>query len=560
MEKKLKRIFGIDLGTTYSCIAHIDEYEKLEIIPDADYNRPTVPSVVYFEEEGNVVVGESAKESSVFHPLRVVSEVKRHMGDPSWRFDLDGDPSKHEYRPEEISSLILRKLCRDAEQRLGYPVRDVVITCPAYFGIAEREATKQAGELAGLTVHSIINEPTAAALAYGMENEENQTILVFDLGGGTFDVTLLDIKNPLFTVICTGGDHQLGGRDWDKAVIAYLADEFTKQTNSSDDPLDDPETLAELFIKVEAAKKTLSTKQKAHVRFSYQGESISLELTRDIFDQKTNDLLERTIMLTDEMLKQAALKNYTRFDQILLVGGSTKMPQVTARLKQRFPDLPIQSFYPDEAVARGAALYGWKLGIDKAIQIAIKEKTGQPLGDYQLGSQPDFVLKAALREVAEANALRLDTVSKLGVASITNVASKSFGIVAFNRENQEVVCNLAKINDSLPISVTEMFGTRFDFQEQLSIKVMENKFPTDEVGDLGECKLIKDGYMELPPGLPANSPIEVKFTLNAEGILELVATELSTRREVNIRAETAAVMSLKEFKESAKHLGGLVVL
>jgi molecular chaperone DnaK len=224
-------IFGIDLGTTYSCIAYVDEFGKSVIISNSEGDR-TTPSVVQFEEN-NRVVGKEAKNSAVLNPSQVVEMVKRHVGESNWRFGYNGT----EYTAEEISSYILRKLVEDAEQSLGFSVKDVVITCPAYFGIAQRDATAHAGEIAGLNVREVINEPTAAAIMYGLQNEQDQVVLVYDLGGGTFDITVIEISAGAITVIATGGDHNLGGRNWDEAVVRYLAEQWKRETGSSDDPI-----------------------------------------------------------------------------------------------------------------------------------------------------------------------------------------------------------------------------------------------------------------------------------------------------------------------------------
>ena len=267
MSEGLKRVYGIDLGTTYSAIAYVDEHGKPVIVPNQESERIT-PSVVLFDGD-NIIVGNTAKESAKVEPHRVVSRIKQHMGDPNFVFQYEGQA----FSPEDISSFILRKVVGDAEIALGDKITDVVITCPAYFGTPEREATANAGRLAGLNVRAILNEPTAAAVAYGLEQGEDQTVLVYDLGGGTFDITMIEIKDRLIRVICTGGDHRLGGVLWDEAIVMYLAEQFRTQTGEAADPLDDPEVLNDLFLQAERGKKTLTQRDKAPFRVTHAGQS-----------------------------------------------------------------------------------------------------------------------------------------------------------------------------------------------------------------------------------------------------------------------------------------------
>ena len=361
MSEGLKRVYGIDLGTTYSAIAYVDEHGKPVIVPNQESERIT-PSVVLFDGD-NIIVGNTAKESAKVEPHRVVSRIKQHMGDPNFVFEYEGQA----FSPEDISSFILRKVVGDAEIALGEKITDVVITCPAYFGTPEREATANAGRLAGLNVRAILNEPTAAAIAYGLEQGEDQTVLVYDLGGGTFDITMIEIKDRLIRVICTGGDHRLGGVLWDEAIVMYLAEQFRTQTGEAADPLDDPEVLNDLFLQAERGKKTLTQRDKAPFRVTHAGQQARVELDRDKFEEITKHLLDRTIELTHEMLADARAKGYTQFDKIILVGGATRMPQVRNRLVAEF-NIEPEIYDPDEAVAKGAALYALKESLLDQVQ------------------------------------------------------------------------------------------------------------------------------------------------------------------------------------------------
>ena len=355
-----KKVFGIDLGTTYSCVAYIDEHDMPVILKNAE-DELTTPSVVHFESEKEIWVGAAAKENLKMYPDQVVDCIKRSMGQKGFSLNINGI----DYRPEEISNYILQKLVKDAVDRLreecklgaDETVTDVVITCPAYFGLDEKNATMEAGKMAGLNVLSIINEPTAAAIAYGVVNKDtDKTVLVYDLGGGTFDITMIHIKPQEIRVVCTGGDHGLGGKDWDDRIIMYLADEFKNRTGVTGNIEDDPEAYNELALSAERAKKLLSIKEKAPVSINFMGERARVELTREKFDEITMDLLERTIGLTEDMFAEAEKKGYKKSDvsEILLVGGSSKMPQVERRVKEAF-NLPIMMFDPRPCGCEGCS-------------------------------------------------------------------------------------------------------------------------------------------------------------------------------------------------------------
>lgn len=546
MAEMTTKIYGIDLGTTYSCIAYVDEFGKPVTIANIEGER-TTPSVVFFDG-GNRVVGNEAKNNAVLYPEQVVALVKRHMGEPAWIFVYDGI----EYHAEEISSYILRKLVEDAEQA-GHSIHDVVITCPAYFGINERDATAKAGEIAGLNVRSIINEPTAAAVAYGLHSTEDQVVLVFDLGGGTFDITMIEIRSGEINVIATGGDHYLGGTNWDEVVVQYFAEQWATITGSSEAPLDDIETLQDLFLKAEQAKKALSAREKTDVAVTHAGQREKISLTREKFNELTSHLLERTVEYTHQMLAEAAKKGYTHFDKILLVGGATKMPQVTQRLLSEFGSEP-QSFEPDEAVAKGAALYGQKLAIGDAVKIKIAE-----WGETTRETAPAAVIAKAQQAIADEFGLTLPSVKRFDTLAITNVTSRSFGVVAFDEMNQEAVSNLIRVNDKVPAQVSQRFGTYEENQTNAEIRIMENLRSEDRV-EVGECSEIGNAILDLPAGLSASSPIEITFRLDEQGRLHATALELSKHKTIDVHIETARVISQEEFAEAKSRSKQLVVL
>ena len=537
MSDQIPTIYGIVLGTTYSCIAHIDEFGRPSAIPNSEGSRIT-PSVIFFDGESRVV-GNEAKNNAHLHPDQVVEMVKRQMGHSDWAFFYNGV----EYSPEEISSYILRKVVGDAEQFLGVKITDVVITCPAYFGINEREATAKAGEIAGLNVRSIINEPTTAAISYGMHEEKDQVVLVYDLGGGTFDITMIEIKSGEINVIATGGDHFLGGRNWDEVIVNYLAEEWKTISGSTGDPLDDPETAQDLFLKAERAKISLSARDKTDVAVIHAGDRQTITLTREKFDELTANLLERTIEYTRLMLEEAAKKGYTKFDQILLVGGATRMPQVTERLKREFPIEP-KSLDPDEAVAKGAAWFGQKLAVGDAIKVKIE-------GWGKDAEKVDEATKArAEQEVADMMGLPSTTVKRYQDMIIRNVTSHSFGVIALEKATRrEIVSNIILKNTTVPIQAKQTFGTVEANQETVDIRIVENSFSTNSV-EVSDSEEIGNAVLNLPPGLPESAPIEITFELNDQGRLHATAREMSANRVVQVDVQTSRVISEEKLEEA----------
>ena len=536
-------VFGIDLGTTYSCISHVDQFGKAVTIPNLEGDRVT-PSAVFFDGEERIV-GIEAKNNRVLYDNQVVEMVKRQMGQTGWSFFCDG----RDYSAEEISSYILRKLAQDAEMATGIPVTDVVITCPAYFGINEREATAKAGEIAGLNVRSIINEPTAAAIAYGLHDELDQTILVYDLGGGTFDITMIEIKKGEITVIATGGDHNLGGKDWDSALMGYLSSQWMDQTASFEDPMDDPDTVADLFGKAESAKKSLSARQQTNVAVMHAGQREKIEITRDKFDEITKSLLERTIEYTHKMLGEAKKKGFASFDKIILVGGSARMPQVAARLKAEFGMEP-QLFEPDEAVAKGAALYGQVLMVNDAVKIK--------LGTDSRNATASEVARAQ-KEVADEFGLMLPSVQKYDNLTITNVTSRSFGVEVIDlATDQKIVANLIKVNDTVPTETTQQFGTYEANQMNVEIRIMENIL-SDMSVQPADCEEIGNAMLDVPSGLPKGSPIEVTFALDEQGRLHAKAREVTANRIIEVTIETTRIISQEQFEEAKERSQELVV-
>ncbi len=553
-----KRIFGIDLGTTYSSIAYVDEFGKAVIVPNAE-NERTTPSVVFFDES-SIVVGDVAKESAKLYPNDVVSFVKRSMGEPNFIFVHNAE----EYRAEEISAYVLKKLGQDAEQFLGEKVTDVVITCPAYFGINEREATRKAGEIAGFNVRQIINEPTAAAIAYGtLDATDDRVVLVYDLGGGTFDVTMIDIKKDSVEVICTGGDHHLGGKDWDDRIVAYLVEMFQTETGMDEDILDDPDTWQDLQLSAEKAKKILSQRPNAPISVTHGGERVKITMDRVKFEEITADLIERTIEFTRQMLEDAKGKGYRHFHEFILVGGASRMPQVKERIEKEFKIVP-KIFDPDEAVAKGAAIYGWKLTLnDDLIRrlSARSKKTISHVDDIssmiarrELSADD---VKAAAREVADQTGYTLPSVES-AMMKVKNVTSKSFGVVAHNTRDEQIVFNIVLRNTTVPISRQKKFYTAIPNQKSVLIRIMESETKLIEIPEEHAVE-IKTAILTLPPNLPADLPIDITFTLNEEGRLHVTALETSQARQVEVMLDTTSVISGDDFDRAKARSQSLVI-
>ncbi|MBP5622058.1 MAG: Hsp70 family protein [Thermoguttaceae bacterium] len=541
--KKSDRVFGIDLGTTYSCISYVDDYGKVQVIPN-ERNQRTTPSVVWFKEDNRVVVGEEAKEATPICPNDVCQFVKRSMGDSSFYAVYSGEART----PEEISSFILKKLAKDASEALGEEVKDVVITCPAYFFIKERNATKRAGELAGLNVLHILNEPTAAAISYGLSaGGEDKTILVFDLGGGTFDVTSIHFGANEDRVLFTDGDHRLGGKDWDDRLVRLIAERYQEETGSGEDLLQSQEALAELFLIAERAKKQLSEREKTSVRFTYGEESVRFDVTREEFENITSDLLTRTIEFTRNIFEKTR-ETGELIREILLVGGSSKMPAVAERIEREFGMKP-KLYDPDEAVARGAGIFGNNLRLRKIAE----EKTGKKTTELTLEDCED---------VAADCGYTLETVQK-AMRTFSNVTSKTFGqSLVSAKTGKDAVYNYIYRYTPLPAEETQINGTLVDNQENVLVEIYSNTSsrPTNpENEDLrwisyDECELIWKGVLDLPnKTMPAGSPIKSTFEISDEGLLTVTVTELKTGANLVAHIDTTDPdASLEKFAQEKR--------
>lgn len=540
-----KYVFGIDLGTTYSCIAYVDETGRATVVNNSEGTN-TTPSVVNFASPSQVVVGQVAKENAVIDPDNTISLVKTLMGKTDFAISYNGEDKS----PEEVSAYILRKVAEDAAKMLDTEVKDVVITCPAYFGTAERTATKNAGIIAGLNVLEVISEPTAAALYYGCAREqEEKTILVFDLGGGTFDVTIMNISSEKIEVICSDGNHELGGKDWDEAVMRYLAEEFISQTGF--DGEFDEYAQQDMRLKAEKAKQQLTSRDQVPVMLDAAGLRARINLTREKFDEITSALLGEAIEKTESAIDIAKEKGYN-IDEILLVGGSTRMPQVIKAIVDRFGMEP-KILDPDEAVAKGAAIH--------AVNVYVNNQKSLEPGDV---GETTVNVGGATKEInaddyKEELAVQPEMMSIGGKTRQVVVATtKSFAIeVLINGESK--CCNMIIKNEPMPngsISVTKEFGTNVANQESAELVVYESDF-MEETFDVDKDFVLGTATLELSENLPVGSPIQVTFTLSTEGILEVSGVDKTTGREVHATMQAKGIMAeekVDELKEKSKQM------
>lgn len=545
-------VLGIDLGTTYSCVAYMDENDKPVVLKNSEGDL-TTPSAVWFEDQNTITVGLTAKESAVMYPEQVVTFIKRYIGQLGFVRTINGVDMK----PEEISSYILKKVVQDAEEtlrregKLGVDehCKDVVITCPAYFGVVERDATQTAGKIAGLNVMAIINEPTAAAIAYGVtDSTQEKTVLIYDLGGGTFDVTMINIKPDEIRVICTGGNHSLGGKDWDDRILRYLVEQYQEQTGDMDDITEDLEVLQELQLSVERAKKLLTAKEKAPILVNYQGKRARFELTREKFDELTEDVLGQTIEYTRIIFKEAEKKGFKQSDvsEILLVGGSSNMPQVMSRVKAEF-GIETKMFDPHEAVAKGAAIYASKMSDYNIVLEEVAKSQGvtvEELKDKIDNGQMD------LQEEAEKANVKVRKGGRLP-GKIINVSSRSFGTEAYDDDDVLKLFNIILKNADLPATGVSSFYPRYANQKSALFTVKES-LSSEEVIEPEIGKDIGRAELTLPTGVTKSTEIQVTFRLDNSGLLHLHAKEMKDGREVEAEFQTTAAMSEEEMSNAIR--------
>ena len=548
-----KYVFGIDLGTTYSCIARVDDTARAEVIKNNDGDNIT-PSVVAFEGD-NVIVGADAKAEAVLNPETTVMLVKTLMGKTDFAINYNGEDKT----PEEISAFILRKLTQDASEQLGVEVKDVVITCPAYFGTAERTATKNAGKIAGLNVLEIISEPTAAALYYGCAKEQDEkTILIYDLGGGTFDVTIMRISADKIEVICSDGDHDLGGKNWDEVLIGYLANQFVEKIGY--DIEFDEYAKQDLRLKAEKIKKQLTSISQAGDMLEVMGNREKVTITRDEFDEITSTLLNETLKKTKEAIEVAKNKGYDVIDEILLVGGSTRMPQVKKALAKNFSEIEIKILDPDEAVAKGAAIH--------AVNVYVNNQKSLTAKDFESNEEVKVTVNGDEKELKaqdyKENLTFSPEMMSIGgnTREIVIATTKSFAVKVENKEGIKSCFNMIIKNEAMPsgfLEVSGNFSTLYDNQATVDIEIYENDY-MDKYFEVDEDLKIGDAVLELPKNTPAGSPVEITLKLNKEGILEVKGLDKTGNKQVNVKFETKGVMTKEELERLTQKSQGIAVL
>ncbi len=560
----MAQVYGIDLGTTYSVITTLDENGMPVVIPNQDEGSDLLASAVYFQEGADPVVGEIAKAQADFEPDRVIQFVKRYIGKADApTYEIDGV----QYDPITISAMILKRLKAYADAQ-GHNVENVVITCPAYFGNDEKAATKQAGIIAGLNVLNIVHEPTAAALNYCLhEYQENRKVMVYDLGGGTFDITLFDFSvdaagKAMIDVIRTGGNDRLGGIDWDARMFELMCRKYAAETGTDESAMDD-ELRAIIRQQVEQAKKDLSLLPKKGYTIKYDGDRTRIELTREEFEEVTQDLVQQTLDCVEKLLSDVSM-TAEQVDTVLLVGGSTLMPMVKNAVEGMFPGR-VRVEQPNLAVAKGAALSAaieWNEMMDKIAE-------GQELptmgleGDESLSDQfsPE---EAALQKI---------NVSE-NVSTVSDKLTRSLGPAIFTDGDAYMINNLLFVGDVIPAESEAVYGTRTENAAEIVVMVYENISEDRDYPYVPPCfdiegnpmytdpalqvNRIGEVHLQLPPNTPKGSPIRVVFKASTVG-LEVTATNMETNESAKAFIKSEVLKDESEIRKERSRFADIQI-
>ncbi len=520
---------GIDLGTTYSCLAYIDDNN--EPVVERNYeHEDTTPSVILFNDVGEKLVGSSAKDMFLMYSSdRFVLDIKRKMG-TDYSVDIDGI----RYTPPTLSGLILRKLLKDFEENHGLDegsVKSAVITVPAYFGQEEREATVNAGKIAGLEEVTLLNEPTAAAICFGFGNNQGgpKKVLVYDLGGGTFDVTVLQIDGKSFTAIATDGQRLMGGKDWDAALKQIIIGKIAEMSGLSEGEIEaDNDIMEALVLDSEDLKKRLSTSESTRGTMTIGGRKVTYTVTREEFEDATRHLIDSTADTVEEVLNS---KNLTvgDIDAFLLVGGSSRMPQVKSVISSRFPGANIKIYDPDQSIAKGAAVYCKSRDVLSDAKAEIK----QQMDAQQTAPADETEMASRVDEVA---------MSTDDAIVVHNVLSKSLGVKAGDGNGNEYISNIVFRDVTLPLVENRTYYPYVDGQLSVEVEIFENSARNNEDGmrvELADATLVGSFPMKLPEDVTKNTPINIRFTVNDDGMVFAYVECKDQHAEYNLKTKTS---------------------
>ncbi len=567
-------VLGIDLGTTFSAMSIVNQYGKPEIITNAE-GFPTTPSVVHFYDDDACVVGDEAVKMVVIDPENVIRFIKRHMGEEDFSLEFFG----RSHTPQEISALILRKLKEDAEELLGCEINDAVVTVPAYFNSAQRGATAEAGAIAGMNVLSIINEPTAAAIAYGLDRiGGSRKLLVLDLGGGTFDVTVMEIQGTKLSTLASDGNAELGGKDWDDRLLNHVAEEFYEKFQL--DPRDDAAPYQELYERCLHAKISLSSKERAVIPVNYRGKRMAVRVTRDLFEELTADLVQQCEDTSEIVLEKSGL-GWKDLDDVLLVGGSTRMPMVRNMLSRLSGSEPAEGVNPDECVALGAALAGVfrhrpnhpalkqkrQAMADRAREFKKKAQKRvppkkQPDQNKPRGAVIGMAYGGHLAQKAAGSSDPLDPFADeperldegLPDVIIEDATTHPLGIIVLDRNRQERVVELIAEGTKLPYEFRGRFAYAYENMTAVRVEVTEGTGThREEVAVIGKVEITG-----LPPR-PRGTPIEVVYSYTMDQVLkvEVVDVQTGVSRRVDLRFQGG--MTTDQLREARDRNRGMDV-